>query len=147
MTDWLPRLQTALADRYSIDREIGRGGMSIVYLARDLPRNRFVALKVFRPDIAAVLGPDRFLDEIQVAAGLAHPHILPLFDSDVADGLLFYTMHYVEGTSSTATSSPKTFCSRQGIRSSATSASRARSERRTSREKRVRASSSEPWAT
>src|SRR5881296_2940209 len=73
--------------------------MSIVYLARDLPRNRFVALKVFRPDIAAVLGPDRFLDEIQVAAGLAHPHILPLFDSDVADGLLFYTMPYVEGES------------------------------------------------
>ena len=99
MTDWLPRLQKALADRYSIDREIGRGGMSIVYLARDLPRNRFVALKVFRPDIAAVLGPDRFLDEIQVAAGLAHPHILPLFDSDVADGLLFYTMPYVEGES------------------------------------------------
>src|SRR5256885_15995706 len=73
--------------------------MSIVYLARDRPRNRFVALKVFRPDIAAVLGPDRFLDEIQVAAGLAHPHILPLFDSDVADGLLFYTMPYVEGES------------------------------------------------
>src|SRR5438445_8270298 len=70
--------------------------MSIVYLARDRPRNRFVALKVFRPDIAAVLGPDRFLDEIQVPAGLAHPHILPLFDSDVADGLLFYTMPYVE---------------------------------------------------
>src|SRR6266566_3257019 len=82
-----------------MDREIGRGGMSIVYLALDLPRNRFVALKVFRPDIAAVLGPDRFLDEIQVAAGLAHPHILPLFDSDVADGLLFYTMPYVEGES------------------------------------------------
>src|SRR5438876_6474493 len=99
VTDLLPRLQTALADRYSIDREIGRGGMSIVYLARDLPRNRFFALKVFRPDIAAVLGPDRFLDEIQVAAGLAHPHILPLFDSDVADGLLFYTMPYVEGES------------------------------------------------
>src|SRR5947199_8956922 len=73
--------------------------MSIVYLARDLPRNRFVALKVFRPDIAAVLGPDRFLDEIQVAAGLAHPPILPLFDSDVADGLLFYTMPYGEGES------------------------------------------------
>src|SRR6266571_1113454 len=100
VTDLLPRLHKALADRYSIDREIGRGGMSIVYLARDLPRNRFVALKVFRPDIAAVLGPDRFLDEIQVAAGLAHPHILPLFDSDVADGLLFYTMPYVEGESS-----------------------------------------------
>src|SRR5207247_11425705 len=73
--------------------------MSIVYLARDLPRNRFVALKVFRPDIAAVLGPDRFLDEIQVAAGLAHPHILPLFDSDVADGLLFYTMPYFQSES------------------------------------------------
>ena len=99
MSDFLPRLQKALADRYSIDREIGRGGMSIVYLARDLPRNRFVALKVLRPDLGAVLGPDRFLDEIQVAAGLAHPHILPLFDSGVADGLLFYTMPYVEGES------------------------------------------------
>ncbi len=99
MSELLPRLQKALADRYSIDREIGRGGMSIVYLARDLPRSRFVALKVFRPDIAAVLGPDRFLAEIQVAAGLAHPHILPLFDSDVANGLLFYTMPYVEGES------------------------------------------------
>ena len=99
MSDFLPRLQEALADRYSIDREIGRGGMSIVYLARDLPRNRFVALKVLRPDLGAVLGPDRFLDEIQVAAGLAHPHILPLFDSGVADGLLFYTMPYVEGES------------------------------------------------
>jgi tetratricopeptide (TPR) repeat protein len=99
VSELLPRLQQALADRYSIDREIGRGGMSIVYLTRDLPRKRFVALKVFRPDIAAVLGPDRFLDEIQVAAGLAHPHILPLFDSGLADGLLFYTMPYVEGES------------------------------------------------
>src|SRR5919201_4326695 len=99
MADFLPRLKKALADRYSIDREIGRGGMAVVFLARDLPRNRFVALKVLRPDIASVLGSDRFLDEIQVAAGLAHPHILPLFDSGVAAGLLFYTMPFVEGES------------------------------------------------
>ena len=73
--------------------------MSIVYLARDLRNERRVALKVLRPDIAHVLGSDRFLREIKVAAGLTHPHILPLFDSDVADGLLFYTMPYVEGES------------------------------------------------
>jgi tRNA A-37 threonylcarbamoyl transferase component Bud32/tetratricopeptide (TPR) repeat protein len=97
--DLRARLAAALSGRYTIEREIGRGGMSIVYLARDLRNERRVALKVLRPDIAHALGSDRFLREIKVAAGLTHPHILPLFDSDVADGLLFYTMPYVEGES------------------------------------------------
>ncbi|HXM39344.1 MAG TPA: serine/threonine-protein kinase [Gemmatimonadales bacterium] len=99
MFDFRARLQTALADRYTIDREIGRGGMSLVFLARDVRHDRLVALKVLRPELAATLGPDRFLREIKVAAGLTHPHILPLFDSGVADGLLFYVMPYVEGES------------------------------------------------
>ena len=99
MEDLQARLAAALAGRYTIEREIGRGGMSLVYLARDLRNERRVALKVLRPTLAHVLGPDRFLREIKVAAGLTHPHILPLFDSDVADGLLFYTMPYVEGES------------------------------------------------
>jgi tRNA A-37 threonylcarbamoyl transferase component Bud32/tetratricopeptide (TPR) repeat protein len=97
--DLQARLAAALAGRYTIEREIGRGGMSIVYLARDLRNERGVALKVLRPDLAQVLGPERFLREIKVAAGLTHPHILPLFDSGVADGLFFYTMPYVEGES------------------------------------------------
>lgn len=99
MEDLQARLAAALADRYTIEREIGRGGMSLVYLARDLRNERRVALKVLRPDLAQALGPERFLREIKVAATLTHPHILPLFDSDVADGLLFYTMPYVEGES------------------------------------------------
>ncbi|PYP94081.1 MAG: hypothetical protein DMD38_16415, partial [Gemmatimonadetes bacterium] len=80
-----------------LERELGRGGMSIVYLAIDHRNQRRVALKVLRPELAQSLGPERFLREIKVAAGLTHPHILPLFDSGVAGGLLFYTMPYVEG--------------------------------------------------
>ena len=97
--DLQSRLAAALAGRYTIEREIGRGGMSIVYLAHDTRNERRVALKVLRPDLAHSLGPERFLREIKVAAGLTHPHILPLFDSGAADGLLFYTMPYVEGES------------------------------------------------
>jgi serine/threonine protein kinase/tetratricopeptide (TPR) repeat protein len=97
--DLQARLAAALAGRYTIEREIGRGGMSIVYQSRDLRNDRWVALKVLRPELAGALGPERFLREIKVAAGLTHPHILPLFDSDVADGLLFYTMPYVAGES------------------------------------------------
>ena len=97
--DLQSRLAAELAGRYTIEREIGRGGMSIVYLAHDTRNERRVALKVLRPDLAHSLGPERFLREIKVAAGLTHPHILPLFDSGVADGLLFYTMPYVEGES------------------------------------------------
>src|SRR5437867_2261729 len=97
--DLQSRLAAALAGRYTIEGEIGRGGMSIVCQARDLRNDRWVALKVLRPELAGALGPERFLREIKVAAGLAHPHILPLFESDVADRLLFYTMPYVEGES------------------------------------------------
>jgi serine/threonine protein kinase len=97
--DLQSRLGDALGGRYTLERVLGRGGMSTVYLARDLRNDRWVALKVLRPDLAAALGTDRFLREIKVAAGLTHPHILPLFDSGVADGLLFYTMPYVEGES------------------------------------------------
>ena len=99
MDELRPRLAAALSGRYTIEGEIGHGGMSIVYQARDLRNDRWVALKVLRPELAGALGPERFLREIKVAAGLAHPHILPLFESDVADGLLFYTMPYVEGES------------------------------------------------
>ena len=91
------QLATALADRYTIERELGRGGMATVYLAEDLRHHRLVALKVFRPELAAALGPERFLREIAVTAQLHHPHILPLYDSGEAAGLLYYVMPYVEG--------------------------------------------------
>ena len=97
----LPReqLRTALADSYSVDRELGRGGMATVYLAQDLKHDRVVALKVLHPELAASLGPDRFLREIKLAARLNHPHILPLFDSGESQGFLYYVMPYVEGES------------------------------------------------
>ncbi len=95
----LQRLRDTLSPSYSIDRELGRGGMATVYLAQDLKHDRVVALKVLHPDLAASLGPDRFLREIKLAARLNHPHILPLFDSGEADGFLFYVMPYVEGES------------------------------------------------
>ena len=99
MTDQLDRLATALADRYTIEREIGSGGMATVYLAQDLKLHRKVALKVLKPDLAAALGPDRFLQEIDIAAKLTHPHILGLHDCGEADGFLYYVMPYVEGES------------------------------------------------
>jgi len=99
MSDDLDRLKAALADRYAIEREIGRGGMATVYLAVDLKHHRKVAVKVLGTDVAALLGPDRFLREIELAAGLTHPHILPVHDSGEADGLLYYVMPYVEGES------------------------------------------------
>ena len=92
MPDLLDRLKAALADRYSIQRELGSGGMAIVYLAEDLKHRRKVAVKVLRPELAATLGPERFLREIGIAANLNHPHILPLFDSGEADGFLYYVM-------------------------------------------------------
>jgi eukaryotic-like serine/threonine-protein kinase len=95
----LERLRDALADRYALDRELGHGGMATVYLARDLKHDRLVALKVLHPELAGALGPDRFLREIQIAASLSHPHILPVHDSGVAGGLLYYVMPYVEGES------------------------------------------------
>ena len=97
MTDLLGRLKAALADRYAIEREIGRGGMASVYLANDLRHERQVAIKVLRPDLAAALGPDRFLREIRIAANLTHPHILPLHDSGDAEGFLYYVMPYMKG--------------------------------------------------
>jgi serine/threonine-protein kinase len=93
------RLASALADRYRILREIGQGGMATVYIAEDLRHGRKVAVKVLLPELAAVLGAERFLSEIHVTAGLQHPHILPLFDSGQADGQLFYVMPFVEGES------------------------------------------------
>jgi eukaryotic-like serine/threonine-protein kinase len=99
MTDVLERLRTALAGRYAIERELGAGGMATVYLAEDLRHRRRVAVKVLRPELAATLGPERFLREIEIAARLHHPHILPLYDSGEADGFLFYVMPYEEGRS------------------------------------------------
>ena len=93
------RLQSGLADRYQLERELGQGGMATVYLARDLRHERLVALKVLRPDLAAALGPERFVREIRTAARLEHPHILSVHDSGEAAGLLWYTMPYVEGES------------------------------------------------
>jgi serine/threonine protein kinase/Tfp pilus assembly protein PilF len=95
----IDRVRDALSDHYAIDRELGRGGMATVYLAQDSKHDRTVALKVLHPDLAASLGPERFLREIQLAARLNHPHILPLFDSGSVDGLLYYVMPYVEGES------------------------------------------------
>jgi serine/threonine-protein kinase len=101
VNDTLLRLKAALADRYALDRELGAGGMATVYLAHDLKHNRKVAVKVLRPELAAALGHERFLREIEIAAGLSHPHILPLYDSGRTSGagFLFYVMPYVEGES------------------------------------------------
>ncbi len=95
----LARLQRALAERYAIERELGRGGMATVYLAQDLKHHRRVAIKVLKPEIAAALGPERFLREIEIAAGLTHPHILALHDSGEDDGFLYYVMPYIDGES------------------------------------------------
>jgi len=97
MTEIVDRIQSALTGRYTVDREIGRGGMATVYLARDEKHDRLVALKVLHPELGAILGAERFLTEIKVTANLQHPHILPLHDSGAADELLFYVMPFVEG--------------------------------------------------
>jgi serine/threonine protein kinase/Tfp pilus assembly protein PilF len=93
------RLERGLAGRYAIDRQLGEGGMAVVFLARDLRHDRLVALKVLRPEISAEIGPDRFHREIRMAAGLTHPHILPVFDSGESEGLLFYVMPNMAGKS------------------------------------------------
>ena len=93
------RLTQALADRYRLERELGQGGMATVYLAHDVKHDRKVALKVLRPELAAVIGADRFLHEIKTTANLQHPHILALFDSGQVDGTVFYVMPFVEGES------------------------------------------------
>ncbi len=93
----IDRLNSALADRYTIERELGAGGMATVYLAHDIKHDRKVAIKVLRPELAAVLGAERFVQEIKTTANLQHPHILPLFDSGEADSFLYYVMPYIEG--------------------------------------------------
>jgi Tol biopolymer transport system component/tRNA A-37 threonylcarbamoyl transferase component Bud32 len=97
--DLPPRLAKALADRYTLDHELGEGGMATVYLAEDLRHHRKVAIKVLRPELAAVIGAERFLKEIETTASLQHPHILPLLDSGESDGFLYYVMPFVEGES------------------------------------------------
>ena len=97
MSDPVTRLNAALEGRYAIERELGEGGMATVYLADDLKHERKVALKVLKPELAAVVGAERFLAEIKTTANLQHPHILPLHDSGEADGFLFYVMPFVEG--------------------------------------------------
>ena len=99
MSDISNGLQSAFAARYSLQRELGRGGMATVYLARDSKHGRDVALKVIRPDLVAAVGAERFLREIEITANLNHPHILPLLDSGAQDGLLYYVMPYVAGGS------------------------------------------------
>ena len=99
MTDELTRFQAAVSDRYTVERELGAGGMATVYLAEDVKHHRKVAIKVLREDLAASIGATRFLREIEIAAQLQHPNILPLLDSGNADGFLFYVMPYVTGQS------------------------------------------------
>jgi eukaryotic-like serine/threonine-protein kinase len=97
VSDPSPHLAAALAESYRLERELGQGGMATVYLAEDLRHHRKVALKVLRPELAATLGPERFFREIEVAARLSHPHILPLHDSGEAQGFLYYVMPFVDG--------------------------------------------------
>jgi serine/threonine protein kinase len=99
VAEHLGHLTTALADRYRVERELGQGGMATVYLAHELRHDRNVALKLLRPELSAILGAQRFLGEIKTTANLQHPHILGLFDSGEAGGLVFYVMPYVDGES------------------------------------------------
>ena len=116
------RLTAALADRYRIERELGQGGMATVYLAEDLQHDRKVAIKVLRPELAAVIGAERFLREIKTIATLQHPHILGLIDSGEVNGTAYYVMPFVEGESRCATGS----AARSSFRSLTPSASRPR---------------------
>jgi eukaryotic-like serine/threonine-protein kinase len=99
MQDTIAPLNTALAGRYAVERELGRGGMATVYLAADAKHGRQVAIKVLRPELSASLGTERFLREIEIAARLAHPHLVPLLDSGEAAGALYYVAPYVTGGS------------------------------------------------
>ena len=108
MSEDLDRFVAALSDRYRLEREIGSGGMATVYLAEDIKHDREVAVKILRPELAAAIGPDRFLREIKFTAKLNHPHILPLLDSGEAGGLLYYVMPYVSGGSLRRRLDPKT---------------------------------------
>jgi serine/threonine protein kinase len=134
--DIITRLNKALEDRYEVVRPLGEGGMATVYLVDDIKHERKVALKVLKPELAAMIGGERFVAEIKTTANLQHPHILPLFDSGEADGFLYYVMPYVEGTtrtattSSTGTSSRRTSCCTTAGRWWRTSGSRWRSAQR-----------------
>ena len=97
MSAMIERLAGSLADRYRIIRHLGEGGMATVYLCDDLKHGRKVALKLLKPELAAVLGAERFVQEIKTTAALQHPHILPLFDSGAADGFLCYVMPFIDG--------------------------------------------------
>lgn len=99
MTELEVRLRSALADRYDIEQEVGRGGMAVVYLAHDRKHDRAVAVKVLQPELGASLGAERFLREIQISANLSHPHIVPLYDSGDHGGLLYYVMPFIKGPS------------------------------------------------
>src|SRR5687768_3281189 len=99
MSALLPRLQEALREVYVVERELGRGGMATVFLARDGKHGRDVAVKVLHPDLAAAVGLDRFRREIEIATHLTHPNILPLYDSGQTDGLLYYVMPFIDGES------------------------------------------------
>ena len=99
MSDIAERISAALAGHYAVERELGHGGMATVHLARDTRHGRMVAIKVLRPELAQAVGGARFLREINIAAQLQSPHILPLLDSGEADGLLYYVMPYIEGDS------------------------------------------------
>ena len=102
MTDAFERLKAALADRYTLERVLGEGGMAIVYLADDRKVDRQVAVKVLRPELAAALGAERFLREIAIGSKLSHPNILPVFDSGETDEFLYYVMPFVEADCATA---------------------------------------------
>src|SRR5207247_5967047 len=97
MPDLLESLRDALADRYAVERELGRGGMATVFLAEDLKHHRSVAIKVLHSELTAALVAERFLREIEIAARLQHHHLLPLYDSGAAAGFLYSVMPYVEG--------------------------------------------------
>ncbi len=99
MSEILEQLKAALTGRYNVERELGAGGMAIVYLAEDVKHHRQVAVKVLRPELAAAIGAERFLREIEISARLQHPHILAVYDSGEAGGFLYYVMPYVEGES------------------------------------------------
>src|SRR5688500_12565898 len=98
-SDALDRVRAALASRYAVEREIGRGGMATVYLAEDLKHRRNVAVKVLHPELASAVAGQRFLREIETIARLQHPHIVPLYDSGEVEGILYFAMPYVEGQS------------------------------------------------
>ncbi|HSG46359.1 MAG TPA: protein kinase, partial [Longimicrobiales bacterium] len=99
MTPLQDRLTEQLAGRYALERELGHGGMAVVFLAVDLRHDRRVALKVLRPEVSAEIGAERFLREVRMAAGLTHPNVLSVYDSGEVDGLLFYVMPNMEGRS------------------------------------------------